>query len=771
MSDSSFVSTAPIILEGSNNELFLSKTKAYEVISQTFSKRRNVNRLTFLLTVLVIASLYFCLPSMQLYLPIATSILYSWFVFAIIYTFYWSEFFSSDAYVTVAMQYFLNFATLVVIPVDIAILAITNQVDRSNAQEVLNIIWKVIFLLTVFFIYIILNAQTIYWRQGHSTPIKKIRGIINYLKYKLAIIVPIFVLAFVYLCIKYSANEVINALIEVANLFNFLYSLVIFMILLGFGLVEVPLYLFNYTSTESKIRFIMNKLMDQFEDANTSLNIFILDSDILVKACDCSITNNLSTNEFAQQIKHEISQVQLKFNSLFCYNKDVKPILTPLKKKNINEDILSDMFTQIKDDIYFTIQKRALMLKTYDYLISELELYNPFSFASKTKHINATNIKPSYVISKKSNYDDSSTELLFISAKEYGIAISLVTKALGVLVSFLSIFVVAIQFSLIFKKENIFTLILSLHNDNFFFYYISTILYMTILFIYSYYALTYFKISDSYLMVKHYTSKYNMANNAALTGTLLLAIINNLIVLIGKANISKNTNSIMINFSKKLDTIGILFDLYSYYFPILLLLVILIFVFRKLRLMPSNSSIFMNSLDDDVDVESSLKNDHKVFEMMRSIENIYKPVEIKIRPKRAESKEALQQDINAFNSEVELSISSKLYVKPEITFSQGFMYATTNEVVQSTKMYVKLSNTNIIICENISQDNMKEYKYCLSEIKDLDIIDSQTLRIEFKNDLVCLTPISSTREDQQLIVNDWLEMIISQRENLQEHVN
>lgn len=754
-------------------------------LTKMLEKRRYITRSIWVLSIITLIICSLILTAKQ-FVIVLTSIISLSVLINILFTYIHPDFFTLDAYFIVTILYILAFAKFILIPTDIAINNYTNKKDNYySTLYSLNIAWKVISYTSIALGVIFLKLQIRYWSQGYPTVLKKISAVLKTLFKQILILIIVLIIIVLIFILRvglknlknFNYKDIMDGFFGVINVLNLLYTLIFFIVLLGFGLVELPLYLFRYTSSKENSRICLNKLQQQYKECKDALNVYLLDFKILKDTCllvnkkfednkvEIIEKQNLS-NEFAKDILKEISNFKLEENKLF--NKDLQGIKASLKMPNkdkINNDFLALAFSTVKYDLFLAIKKQALFIKTYNYLIKQLIPCNPFEVVdvkkeekdelnsskvnvfsskisiSKGENDDIINTKPSYIYRTKSKLNKNK-EYCYIVPKKYKLLIIIFSKLIGIIFALISLLILAVQASLVLKnKGNIISMIMPVFKDSFVLTYFFFIFYIIYLFTSCYFALTQFKLTDGYLIVKHHTNREGMAYNAKLCDTLIFGIIYNIVVILGPIYFKSDTldinKSSMEKFFNIMSNTGILFEAYNYYFPIFLYTIILLYICKKFRLLcfknNETSDKYFESYNNSNIEEDNLQ---KIYSLMVIIEDIYQPLEqnnsIGTINKQSLEIEEHNKRVLDINKKNEVEISKTMSKLKEIALLQKYLMIALEEndlISKTEKKYFKLYKNKVMIT-NKRQNNdflSDEQIYFNKDIKKIYIKNSKLL--------------------------------------------
>lgn len=826
----SIIKSASTVSDGmsmmSKADSFLSidkSTISTNAILQKLTTRRRYITRTIWVILSIIIILSFIFTSNITSCVILTSCLCLGALINIIITYIHRDFFSIDAYITVPLLYSLAFIKFILIPTDISL----NNTSEANSSELtfatLNITWTIVYYLSLFLGTIVLKFQQFYWRQGHPTIKQKVLGALRALLKQLIMILIPGAILLVYLLIKYGFSEMKDIISNVINILNILYSFVFFIILLGFGVVELPLYFLTFTATEEKVKNYLQKIQQLHKETQDARNVFNLDKEILEETCKKVFKQpgHLSFS-FSKDIISEITEMKIELNDLFTKDKTIKAISVK-PKSEINDDNLALMFAQIKEDYFLACKKFALFMKTFNKLTEELDPCVPnininnkdndnnsiFNDNNSFNHIlsdgtqltDILNTEPSLVYIKRNKFDKSNSSLI-VMPKKYNLPINIFTKTVGVLFGIISTIIVFIQLTLILVKTFNFNLIdkfLILSYDNYYSCYFVLIFYISYLFSCCYYAITQFKIAEFYVIVKHHTNKMGLASNARLSDTILFGIIYNLVAYLGPAYFeddSKSGNSTIEKYYNNIVKAGYVYTLYYYYFPIILFVIILVYITKKFNLLCFRDKGGEGYLEKFSMEDISEDNLQKIYIIIQKVEKIYYPSQLDqaIEKKRTKTmatiksikeKEEKEKDkeekkrkenlnsinnnsvINNSNQSIITNSSNNSFTNKttsntirEIALLQGVMYCSEElSKLNKDKKYMKITKAKIIYADNREQKNRKDL--LLSDISEIMMENKFTLKItsQTNNVVLYMTPISIKDSEKLVEISQWKDSI------------
>lgn len=786
--------------KSTNDSLLSVEINKNSFFKSLFSKRRNITKLVWIIVVILSITSIFAFSAISSCVVI-TALICIGILTNLFLTYVHIDYFSIDAYITVPILYALAFIKFILIPTDISI----NNDKRSNDFEQLfnnlNTTWTVVYWLSIFFGTVVLKFQTFYWRQGYPTVVRKIKGALMGLLKQILIIIVITVVLVGYLTFKLGVSEMKSVLFGAIRVMNLLYTLIFFIFLLGFGIVELPLYYLTYTSTEAKVKVSLQKLQGLQLDTQNSMNIFHLDREILIDCCNIifKIPGHPSFS-FAQNIMKDINDLKLEHNELFNKDKSsVKALVKKPEKELINDDSLAVIYTQVMEDYFLATKNFALFMKVFISITSELEPCIPEELKETNdngetviSHLgidtaDIVNKDPSLVFIKRGRFNANETTL-FIVPKKYNIKAEIISKTFGVIVSLLSAAVVVMQFTLFDAHGfNLFGKLLELTYNKYYLCYICIMLYIGYMFCCSYFALTQFKIADCYLIVKHHTNKMGLAFNARLCDTLIFGIIYNIVAFLGPVffdNSEKKGTSTIENFYKTMKDTGIMFTGYYYYFPSLLTIIIITYISKKFNLFcfkDKGGDLYFEQFDASNISEDNLQ---KAYTIIQKIEKLYSPAQLEKafedRRKTKSSKRKETDNVSTISNmssknntstnmssnplnengfDKEAKTQSLIGVK-EIAYMQGFMLLTIEKnKLKSEKKYCKVTKTKFIYADNREEKNKSEI--LLREISTITFENKVNLKINsesLKTDIILSS--STLRDSEKLMeITQWKDTL------------
>lgn len=785
----------------SNNSNISKETLEKRSILESFmSKRRNITRISWIiLSLIAIVCVIFITPRIGCVL--FASLISLACIITILFTYINTEFFSIDAYITIPILYTLTFLKIIIISADIAALATYKnkevQFDLSSYLEGLNIAWIVIYWLSIIFGSIITNFQTYYWMQGYSTVGKNILGAFKKILLMLAIVVGLGAVVLIYLIIKLGFSQFKNIVMNLVDILNLIYTFIFLIVLLGFGIVEVPLYFLLYTDTDTKVKQYLNKLIETHEETLSSINIYNIDKEILEDCCKNVLKKQgHPVFRYAKDILSQLEGMKIETNELFP--KDSKYEALVKKPDDFYEDNLADIYIQVKEDFFLATKNFRLFMKTFNYLCEELQVFVPLDKMEKNSLSDTLiaelseviNTEPSFVYIKKNRFNDNKS--MFIVPKNYNMCLNITTKTIGFIVLLIAILIVAIQITLVDSTGiSLMKVFLSAFQVSFHLTFFFVLLFTSFIFLCCYFALTQFKIMEDYLIVKHHTNKMGMALNARLCDTLVFGITYNLIAFVGPLFIVETPNSLIEKLYLMMKSGGFIFTGYYYYFPIILVVIILLYVFKKFNLFCFKNEYANKYFTKSFKLEIPDDIAQKAYKIMQKIEKIYNPslLEHSVNKITNQNSENNIDKPNANNSSENIDLisvksdsnipiesgteeelpkiidefhlgfkrESKSIKLKEVAFMQGYLGYSTNKSDKPLKKYVKLMRTRLSVAEN--REGRDKIEINLKDITILEIENRYTLLIDTKISKLYITSLSSSNSEKEKEITQWKEAI------------
>ena len=772
-----------------NNDLLIENDSDNKknIFQKFTSKRRNITRLSWFicLTIGKICLIFLSAPQGCI---VFSSLVCTAILINLLFTYIHPDFFSIDAYITVPILYSLAFIKIVLIPTDIS--ANNMEKDSLISQSKyfdyfipLNTTWQVVNYLSIILGTAILKFQTFYWRQGYPTFKQKMCGAFKQLLKQIAILVVIGGVIMVYLIIKIGVSRIKDILINLVNVMNLLYTFVFFIFLLGFGIVELPLYFITFTSSEDKLKQELQKLHLQHTDTQAAINVFQLDKKILEESCQ-EILKKVGhpSFEFCKLILNEMSEMKIELNDLFVKDGSTKALVKKPDSDTIYDEILSNIFAQVKDDYFLATKNFALFMRTFNSIALELDPFVPTDEKS-----NYSNKEISLIYVSINKYNKKDEENLSIIPKKYSLFINILTKFLGFLFSIMAIGIIIIQLSLVDSvRLNLFGYLLSIMKGKFYLTFFFVTFYIGFMFTCCYFAITQFKIAEGFLIVKHHSNKMGMASNARLCDTLLFGIIYNIVAFLGPIFFDtkdKVAYSTIEKFYVTMKDSGFMFTGYYYYYPALLVIVIVAYIAKKFSILCFKSKTAESYFTKSSFEDASEDNLQKIYKIIQKVEKIYAPLILEKAAKKKKNDQnslttqSSQSDdksieMKSTNSNDELIVkdSKDIIVKEketsnvpikEIAYMQGNLLFSTNEKIQSDKKYVKLTKTRITVSD--SRDSIHKTDIILNEIISVTIVNKFILKVttsinKVESNFYFNSPLVK-EIDKSSEINQWKESI------------
>jgi hypothetical protein len=555
--------------------------------------------------------------------------------------------FSLDAYITITLSYILCFAKLVLIPMDIS-LSLTE--DNQGTHTPINISWIIVYWFSIILNFTLMYVLITYWSQGHNSFIKRLKRTFHQLLKTLIIVGIIAALILTFLLIKYQSFDTIMTMIQIIN---WVYCLAHIVLLLGYGLIELPYYFFNFTNTYSKLRSSLIHITKAQEEFEMAVNKLTKDKKLLQNYCESILKKGereltfLSvklSSKFVGDILEEISKYNYHYNCLTRDNGEDGDLKIPTKDPN--DDILADMLVKVKEHFYLCCKKEALMLRIYsqisdncEHIENSSENHSNKEFRAKRDQVSITvdTRQISKMVKKRTSKDNKSIKIHFLIPKKYNLAIVIMSKTLSVFLFLFSLLIFVFQINLYFLRQENFIAYIStkMLQGNYYLNFFFIMIYFIYIFACCFYSLSQFKIFELYILVPHHTNKFGMAYNASMVNTLILGICYNLLYfysfLYDKENV---TGSSIYAFFDSMKKVSIVYDYYLYIFPSILIFVILITGIKKFNLFcfkwwhpaqleETNEACESKKKEIDMVSEDFDENGSIKFEILENIEKIY----------------------------------------------------------------------------------------------------------------------------------------------------
>lgn len=790
--------------KSTNSNISTETLEKRSILESFMSKRRNITRISWIiLSLIALVCAIFITPRIGCVLFASFISLAS--IITILFTYINTDFFSIDAYITIPILYSLTFLKIIIISADIAAFTTyKNQVidfDLISYLDGLNVAWIVIYWLSIVFGAVITNFQTYYWMQGYSTVGKNIIGAFKKILIMLAIVVGLGAVILIYLIIKLGFSQFKDILMNLVDILNLVYTFIFLIVLLGFGIVEVPLYFLLYTDTDTKVKQYLNKLIEVHEETLSSINVYNLDKSILEDCCKSVLKKQgHPAMKYVQDIMSQLEGMKIENNELFP--KDSKYEAIVKKPDEYYEDNLADIYIQVKEDFFLATKNFRLFMKTFNYLCEELQVYVPLdkiengslSDSLIAELAEVINTEPSFVYVKKNRFNDNKS--MFIIPKKYNTCINITTKIIGIIILLIAILIVAIQITLVDSTGiSLIKVFLSAFKVSFHLTFFFVLLFISFIFLCCYFALTQFKILEDYLIVKHHTNKMGMALNARLCDTLVFGITYNLIAFVGPLFFVENvpSTSLVEKLYIMMKAGGFIFTGYYYYFPVILVIIILLYIFKKFNLFCFKNEYANKFFTKNIKLEVPEDTAQKAYKIMQKVEKIYNPsllehsVNKLTNPKNSENKntnpggknssdnidlisvnsesiaptdtskeEELPNVIDEFHLGFVRKESKSIKMK-EVAFMQGYLGYSDNKNDKPIKKYVKLMRTRLSVAEN--REGRDKIEVNLKDISTLEIENRYNLILDTKTIKLYITSLSSSNSEKEKEINQWKEAI------------
>lgn len=595
-------------------------------------KRRYLTRLKWLITLIVIVISFIFLQAFEALLisfsMVGVSALFN------LLTFYISPRkidFSIDAYVTIIISYMIALVKLVIIPLDIsASLSVTDDISTDTTStnttssstittqsihSAIDIAWKIIYWTSIGINFLIMRFQIAYWSQGHPTIRKKILNTLKLFLKQLIVISVIGAAAILFLIFKYSSIfKSVDFIKSIIQIINNIYCLTHLLILLGYGMVELPFYFFSYTNSSVKLKIAMRSLNVIRNEMEEAVNKLLKDNAMLVE-----ISTNIMRNkeklpdenmdhlaDFAKEIIHEIADYKFEFNDLIKYKKIEGNIKDP-KFKNlyieISDDILANMLITVKNDFYLCNKKEAALLRLYSVISQNCEVVNDVNLSDPGDRVIITGKKKRSLVMERCTSFNNNKKIAFLLPKNHPRIMIFFTKLFAFLLLSISLLLLVLQVNLYFISliNFIYKISTTILASNFYLNYFFIIFYFSYLFICCFYSISKFKLFEIYILVPHHTNRFGMAFNSSMCNTLLLGICYNLLYFyssIYDKTTGLSSASALNDFFDSMKKVEFIYGYYNYIFPSILLIIIAITIAHKFRL-----ACFKNSKLNDYEID------------------------------------------------------------------------------------------------------------------------------------------------------------------------
>jgi len=540
------------------------------------------------------------------------------------------DFFSIDAYITIFLSYGIIFIQMMIIPIDISLSTTKNINSRFTKDQMHNFLkleYMILYWISIILNFVFLRFQLSYWNQGHPTLRERVIATLKSLSKLLMIFGIVFLIILLIAFIKFGANTA-DVLLTTAKLLNYVYCFIHCIVLLGYGLIELPYYIYEFTNTSSKLENLLKNVESFVNEYQKSMNQLFADKIYLLELCT-KVKNNKEhqSREFAISIEKDLIRYNITFNNLVHFSR-TKPSIEIESNKEIDNDELAAIFVKLKENFFYAKKKEAALLRLYIEITKCCFPQDKLNSNDSQDNVSSNTNESFFKTDEKGKTSLMiiNNKYSFLVPKVFPLHIVILTKLIALIVLCLSLFILLLIINLYFiSSSNIFEIILN-KIDNFygnmvFFNFIQGYMFMC-----CYYALTKFKITEDYILIPHHTNRFGLANNSGMCSTISMGLAYYFVFVFGGYYKNGSSGGALTEFFQSMTQFPLIYNYFNFIFPTGIFVIFIFIILKKFNLFESltnyvESSDFYND-KNKVPIQNETDKT-KTYEILIKVQELY----------------------------------------------------------------------------------------------------------------------------------------------------